>query len=233
MKRNLMRLVVPLGLFGVVAVVQAADHIDSNSVQADPTADITDVYAWMSSDASKLNLVLNVAPFATSTSAFSDAVQYAFHIQSSASYGGTPSAESLIICEFDAAGVIECWGGGSYVTGDPSDTAGITSDDGVLKVFAGLRDDPFFFNLDGFNETVAIVVDAASALTFDEDGCPTIDEPTSDVLVTQLQSDADDEPATDDLAGSNVLSLVVQIDKTAVNSDGPILSVWGSTHMKN
>ena len=37
----------------------AADHIDGPSAQIDPAADISDLFAWMNTDASRLNLVAN------------------------------------------------------------------------------------------------------------------------------------------------------------------------------
>ena len=51
----------------------AADHIDGPSAQIDPAADISDVFAWMSADASRLNLIANVFYSAGPTSAFSPA----------------------------------------------------------------------------------------------------------------------------------------------------------------
>ena len=41
------------------AVSYAADHIDSPATVAEPTADITDLYAWMTPDAQKLNIIMN------------------------------------------------------------------------------------------------------------------------------------------------------------------------------
>ena len=53
----------------------AADHQDGPAATADPAADITDIFAWMSSDASKVNLVMDVFPFATGTPLFSNTIQ--------------------------------------------------------------------------------------------------------------------------------------------------------------
>ena len=114
----------------------AADHIDGPSAQIDPAADISDVFAWMSADASRLNLIANVFYSAGPTSAFSPAVQYAFHIESGTEYGAV-SDEATVICQFYDTDRIECWAGDEYVEGDPSDPAGITSSSGRLRVFAG------------------------------------------------------------------------------------------------
>lgn len=206
----------------------AADHIDGPSAQIDPAADISDVFAWMNADASRLNLVANVFYSAGPTAAFSPALQYAFHIGSGAAFGDVAD-EALVLCQFYDTDRIECWAGDDYVTGDPSDPAGLVSESGGLRVFAGLRDDPFFMEFDGFNETVATVVAAAPSLSF-VDGCPTLDSETQGALVAQLQSNAEGAPASDTFAGSNVLSLVVQVDPAVLNLNGPVLAVWASTH---
>lgn len=214
---------------------RAADHLDSPVVQmaANSNADINDLYAWMSDDASKLNLVMTVEPFATSGAMFSDAVQYVFHVHSASAYGAADT-ETTIVCTFAADQTVQCWAGDDeYVRGDASATAGISSDSGDLRVFAGLRDDPFFFNLSGFQETVSIVEGAASGLTFDADGCPELDQGTSDALVTQLMTEPGGGDAVDDFAGASVLALVVQVDAELVTPGGPIAGVWASTRAAN
>lgn len=214
----------------VPAISLAADHIDSPAAVADPSGDITDLFAWMSSDASKVNLVLNVSPFAGTDSTFSDALQYVFHVNSSSGYGEAQT-ETLIICQFDSAGVAECWAGAdNYAKGDASGEQGITTSTGAMKVFTGLRNDPFFMEFTGFTNAVSTVVGAAAGLTFDAEGCPALDEPTSSLLVGQLQSGLNGAAATDTFAGANVLSIVVQVDKEVVTPGGSIVSVWASTH---
>lgn len=210
-------------------VASAADHIDGPSVTAEPNADITDLYAWMGEDASKLNVVLNVHHMATDVSAFSPEVQYAVHLNSAASFGAS-STEATMLCQFYTSQKLECWLGDEYVEGDPSDPNGITSASGKVRVFAGLRDDPFFFELAGFRETVKIVQGAAPSLTFDTEGCPLLDQATSQALVSQLQSGPAGAPASNTFGGSSVLSLAFQIDKTLATEGGSVLGVWASTH---
>ncbi len=210
----------------------AADHIDAPSVVADPAADVTDLFAWMTPDANSLNLIMDSVPFAGSDAKFSNAVQYVFHVNSSEAYG-QPQTETLVLCQFDEAQTIECWAGDEYVTGDASSTSGIQSESGRLKVFAGLRNDPFFMEFTGFAETVKAVIAAAPSLIPDMQGCPALDADTSNALVGQLQSGMNGAPASDTFAGTNVLALVIQLDKTVVNTNGPILSVWASTNTAN
>jgi len=227
----------PVTTFAALALTApalAADHRDSPSVIADPSADIADVFAWSSADGKSLNLVMTVGRDVAADFQFSDQVQYVFHTQSAAAFNETQAAEVPIICQFDTNQVASCWAGNTeYVTGDASDTAGITSKSGALRVFAGQRNDPFFFNLDGFNRTVSIVDAAESSLTFDGAGCPTLDEATAATLRDALQSNADGTgPATDTFADSNILAIAVVVNKSLVAGGGPILSVWGSTNAR-
>jgi len=214
--------------------LMAADHIDAPGATAEPTADITDLYAWMTPDAANVNLVLDVFPLAGADAAFSTDVVYVFHLNSSGAYGD-PQTETQILCQFYTATNIECWGGGEYVEGDATAEAGISSASGAMKVFAGKRNDPFFMEFEGFTETTSIVKDAVAnnALTFDADGCPLLDNATGTALRNQLQSGAMGAPASDFFAGADVMSIVIQIDKSVVTSGGPLLGVWASTHQAN
>jgi hypothetical protein len=155
---------------------QAADHQDGTTtgglaLALDPTADINDVFAWMTADATKVNLAMSLFPGATTTTRFSDAVKYVFHTASVSSYLGAAVSRD-IICTFTSATpqVASCWltdpadpTGASvkaFVTGDASATAGIMNSDGSVRVFAGPRQDPFFFNLAGFKNATATVAAA-------------------------------------------------------------------------
>ncbi len=228
------QLMAALGFIAIAAFASsalAADHADGPAASADPSADITDVFAWMSPDANKLYLVMDLVRNATAASKFSDSVQYVFHTTSRAKFGDPPSAEVDVICTFNTAQQVQCWAGtATYVTGTAGSTAGITSSDGKMRVFTGLRDDPFFFNLAGFKETAKDVADAASGLSFDPAGCPQLDAATATALVTQLQTAPGGGPAIDNFAHFNVLSIAIALDKSVVTKNGPIVAVWGSTN---
>lgn len=222
-----------VGVFAAIAAAsatRAADHVDGPAASADPSADITDVFAWMSADASKVYLVMDLVRNASPSSKFSDSVQYVFHTRSSASFGGAAAPEIDVICTFDTAQVVQCWAGDdAYVTGDAGGIDGITSSDGKLRVFTGLRNDPFFFNLQGFRETARTVTAAAGGLTFDAAGCPAVDAATSAVLVDKLQHAPDGSAAVDNFADFNVLAIVVVVDKSILDGGGPIVAVSAST----
>jgi hypothetical protein len=222
-----------LSVLSAASWAMAADHIDAPGAIADPTADITDLYSW--TDQGNVVFALNVTPFAKAGMAkFSDKVQYVIHTESSMSFG-KPGEKVDIIVTFDAAQKASVWiGDTDYVSGDASDaTKGLTSANGKFKVFTGLRDDPFFFNLAGFQETVKAVDDAVAAnlLTFDPAGCPALSAMTSTGLVTQLKSAKGGGPAVDTFAGQNVLSIVLSVDKKLLTAGGPIMAAWASTNV--
>jgi hypothetical protein len=236
--RKVLLAVLAIGLAGGGA--RAADHLDGPQASADPAADITDLFGWMTADKTKVNLAMDLFPKAAAGAKFSTAVKYAFHLNTKPAFGGAATPLS-IICTFDAAQKISCWlqkSGATidYVNGDASATAGISSANGKLKVFAGLRDDPFFFNIDGFHHAAATVHALATGgtLTLDSAGCPTnLTAQQSATLVSQLKSNAAGTgPGVDNFKGLNVMAIVIQVDAQTVTSNGsnPIIGLWASTN---
>ena len=150
-------------------------------------------------------------------------------------------ANQDILCTFDSGSPqrVSCWAGDEYLHGDASSTGGIASASGKLRVFAGLRDDPFFFNLDGFKHVAATVHGAATSGGLpapDSAGCYDLGDPaasgtTANTLVQFLTHAADGtSPAVNHFHGLNVLELAVQVDLAIVNQGGPVVSVWASTN---
>jgi hypothetical protein len=208
----------------------AADHTDSPTLASNPMADITDVYAWMTG--SNLNLVMDVSPRDDGTHAFSPAVVYVFHLTSKSGIGigVTDGTETRVLCKFDTNTSVQCWvTSGSttkdYVAGDPSNTAGVTSILGKVKVFAGRRSDPFFFNATSFAAAVTTFLGQATGAP-DGAGCPKLITPGQAGAVRSAWTTGSDEFAT-----SSVMALVIQLDKSLVNTAGnTAVAVWGSTH---
>lgn len=232
---------------------RAADHRDGNTALADATTDITDVYAFMSADGTKVELIMDIQGANTGAVAatkFSNAALYVLHFSSAAAYNpAAPTVDSAtLICSFDTSATqqFQCWGPGTeYVTGATGVAAGVTSSSGKMKVFAGLRDNPFHFNIRGFKATTATVVATPStAFATVVAGCPTFTDPTvPGKLVAELQSDGNGGTASDDFApggasppqtgvvtNGNVLSIAIELDKTLLATTGSIVSVWGSTN---
>jgi hypothetical protein len=238
---------------------RAADHADGPSATQslmDLSGDITDVYAF--TDASNVNLIMDVGTNSTSSSKFSNVTQYVFHVNGVTGLSDMSPFSTDIICTFDASQKVSCWvqqGGKTvdYINGDASPTAGLTASSSKLKVFAGVRNDPFFFNIQGFRKVTGFVGQNLNALMpiLSKSGCPQLDSAGSPVsssaVRTLLKSQSDGTtPGVDDFAkggtaaapfgiatlSGNVLSLVVAIPKTTLNNNGakPILGVWASTH---
>jgi uncharacterized protein DUF4331 len=208
---------------------QAAERAAATPA-ASPMADITDVYAWMAG--SNLNLVMDVSPQDDGTNAFGPAVQYVFHLTSKPGLGLTSAGgtETQVICRFASNTSVQCWVATAgttkdYVTGDPSNTAGVTSPTGKVKIFAGRRSDPAFFNRSGFSAAIAMY-QALNTGQPDAAGCPIgLQAGQGSGLRTALAT------GSDSLATANVMAIVVQIDKSLVNTDGnSTVAVWASTH---
>lgn len=215
----------------------AADHLDGASVKQDPSTDINDVYSWMSTDKSKVYLAMTVFPNADKTTAkFSTAAYYVFHTTSRTGTGAATPTD--VVCGFDATQKVSCWVGSAtnFVSGDASNTAGISSTDGKIKVFAGVRKDHFFFNLDGYNQVRTNVKAnvATVAAAFNANGCPTGAGVAATLTAqqTQLGKSPTGGTATDFFANFNTLAIVLEVDTALLTPGGSVLSVYGATHRK-
>ena len=132
----------------------ASDHQEAPTATAQLAADIGDYYAWH--DENTLNLILTFGTFNAPgmPAIYSADTLYGFHFDTSVPSDGI--AESNLYARFAQ---------------DPSGNWGVQvfDESGVLfesatqtvteneqgKVWAGLSDDPFFFDLTGFNNTVS------------------------------------------------------------------------------
>lgn len=146
--------------------VSAADHLDAPKTKANLPGDITDVYAWHTGDG-KVVAVINVAGFTEvgAPAMYSSGVLYGIHVDNDGD--NEPDHDTWIRFGQNGAGE---WG--VQVTGLPGSADPLvgpveTVIEGQLglRVWAGLRDDPFFFDLDGFNSTLmtgTLMFDAAN-----------------------------------------------------------------------
>lgn len=139
-----------------------SDHASGPRAFADPVVDITDMYAFPSPRRpGTLVLVLNVFPFAGISALFSDAVEYRFRLRSisvALSEVGplfaVAETEHTIACRFEVPvkrddGLLEQEGvctasSGHTVRFLVNDERGVQGES--LRVFAGVRMDPFFFD---------------------------------------------------------------------------------------
>jgi hypothetical protein len=206
----------------------AADHLDTPSVIADPRADIGDLFAWTSYDGRRLNLVMTIVGHT-----FSDQLEYVFHIDSGKRFGET-TATTDVVCRIASASNVLCKVGNADVaSGDAGNPKGLQGRNKHLRVFAGLRDDPFYNNVKGTREAYAVAADAMmGSAKSDAAGCPLFSDATSrSILETWRHTGGG--PAKNFLAGWTPASLVVSVDLEVVNRGGTMLGVWATTLQGN
>lgn len=198
-------------------IIFAADHIDSPTVTNQPT-DITDLYVFQAQDPNNLVFVANtqglLSPGSTSAAKFDENTIIEFNIDNN-----NDNIEDLVIqCKYDAGlNSMQIYGPiapsekgtRSKLEGSVTSSAIVTAYGASptigtvngIKVFAGPRDDPFFFDLNQYKKIIA-----GTASSFNN-------------------------PGTDTFAGTNVLSIVVEVPKTMLASTGKI-NVWLETKKK-
>ena len=211
------KILLGLALTGILAITLiAADHIDAPAV-AGGKSDITDFYVFQGANTDNMVFVANVqgliTPGASASASFDENVMVEFNIDNNGD-----NVEDLVIQAVPKNGVMYFFGpvapgtpgtssmvktesplGSISITPYGSDAI-ITSNNGA-KMFAGLRDDPFFFD---FGQYSAII--AGTATSFNN-------------------------PGTDTFAGSNVMSIVVEVPKATLGGSGT-LNTWVETKKK-
>jgi hypothetical protein len=191
----------------------ASDHIDAPAVK-NQTTDITDLYVFNGSDTNNLVFIGNtqglLAPTATAAAAFDSNTLIQFNIDNNGD-----NVEDLVIQAVYSNGMMNFYGPvkpsliglrgklegpvttSVAVTAYGASPTTATSSSGI-KVFAGPRDDPFFFDL---NQYHAILGGKATGFN---------------------------NPGSDTFAGTNVMSIVIEVPKTLLSSTGKI-NVWLTT----
>lgn len=212
-----------LGIALIGGIIYAADHIDAPAVTgAGSTSlgnDITDVYAFQSpADNSKMVFVINsqglLSPSASATASFPSNIMYEMNIDNTGD-----NVEDLVIQFLMQNGKVRAYGpvapgtpgtSSTVKTNGPVTETTVTSygsaavigtNTNGIRVFAGPRDDPFFFDLVRFKEVIAGTQPGFRS------------------------------PGIDTFAGTNIMSLVIEVPKTLLGS-AATLNVWAETKMK-
>jgi hypothetical protein len=211
------KILLGLALTGILAITLiAADHIDAPAV-ASGKSDITDFYVFQGANTDNMVFVANVqgliSPGNSSSATFDENVMVEFNIDNNGD-----NVEDLVIQAIPRNGVMFFFGPvapgtagtssmvktenflGSISITPYGSEAIITSNNGA-KMFAGLRDDPFFFD---FGQYSAIIGGTATSFN---------------------------NPGTDTFAGSNVMSIVVEVPKSTLGGTGT-LNTWVETKKK-
>jgi hypothetical protein len=189
------------------AYLIAADHADAPAVTG-KTSDITDVYAFQSpTTASNMVLVVNIqgllAPSATAAAKFDAETMVEINIDNSTV---KDNIEDLVIQTTFENGKVQVYGPAKpiqtglkstlinasskvegAITAYGAASPSITESNGI-KVFAGPRDDPFFFDLGQFKKILA-----TTATGFNN-------------------------PGTDTFANTNVMSIVIELPKSVLGT---------------
>lgn len=198
-----------VAIIGLIAI--AADHIDAPDAQG-TTADITDFYAFQGEDTSNLVFVANVqgllSPSATASASFDENVMVEFNIDTN-----NDTVEDFVIQAIPRDGKMYFFGPFTpSITGlnstinenatmgevaiTPYNSTAITNTNSSgMQFFAGPRDDPFFMDFARYGEIIA-----GNASGFNN-------------------------PGTDTFAGTNVLSIVVEVPKSMIGTSGTI-NTW-------
>jgi len=190
----------------------AADHVEAPTATADPAADIADVFLFRSADKLVAAVTFSGAPAPRTrvdgaTGRFDRNLLYSFHIDRDRD----ALADHSIHARFgqDSTGA---WGvelenvpgaGARYLFGPVEQV--VTAPNG-LRFYAGLRDDPFFFDAQGFNATLA---------SFGDDSAP-----DGQVLITNTR---------DSFANRNVTVIVFEMDLAAATAGSPEIYFWGTS----
>ena len=215
-KKNLLLTALAL-LATAVGIVWAADHIDAPAVTS-TTSDITDYYAFQSPEnPDNMVFVANLRglmdPAATANASFDEQVMVEFNIDNTGD-----AVEDLVIQATFRDGKVQVYGpvmpmetglisqvepDGGRVEAEITqyNESAITGAGKGMKVFAGPRDDPFFFDFAQYSEIIA-----GNATSFND-------------------------PGSDTFAGTNVLSVVVEVPKSMLGS-AATLNTWVESKRK-
>lgn len=188
----------------------AADHIDAPGSTADPAADITDLYVWQRNGTAAdgtIVVVLNIdgLRMPADLPMYDPDVLYTINID----VDEDQVADRQIFVRFgeDSVGNV-----GVQLRGVPGNGEVVGAVNTIIpiaggQVFVGPREDPFFFDFDGFSATAARVaagVDNADDLMFDS--------------------------TNDTFAGSNVTSIVIEFNAdVALGTTDTTAAFWATT----
>ncbi len=146
--------------------VFSADHREAPATRADNPADIADVYAWHDAHADRLVTIVNVAGLqdvpGRQSPTFDEGILYVVNIDNDGDYVPDTSIEIRFVRNLRGRWrmlVQDLPGAPSLFLAPTGHRVCVNS---ATRVYAGLRDDPFFFDFEGFVQTLQ-----TAALSFD------------------------------------------------------------------
>ena len=217
--------------FALARNSRASDHQDTPEVELSSRMDINDVYAFPGASADRIALVLTtsspITPAQSSNAAFDPNLLYQLKIDNTGdgvedkvlqiTFSGTGTNQQVTVRGPVAPAQTGTMN--TVVTSGPSMTGATNSNLGSasgIQAFAGIRDDPFFLDLEQFFRIVPDRKPVSGPLS------QLPDQPTASSFRAQGQ-------AVDYLRGINTLAIVLEMP-TAMLTDGgnKKIGVWGT-----
>lgn len=232
--RRLMYGALTLAIAISAATLFASDHQDTPEVELSPRMDINDIYAFPGASADRIVLVMTtsspITPAQSATASFDPNLLYQLKIDNT----GDGVEDRVIQFTFSGNGAsqqVQVRGPAvplttgminSVVNAAPSLTGTLNTTLGAptgMQVFVGLRDDPFFLDLEQF---FRIVPDRAP-----------VQGPLSKIG-PQQEATSFRNPGIDFLRGINTLAIVVELPTQMLlgsnaGATDPALGIWATT----
>jgi hypothetical protein len=220
------------GVVGVRHLAFASDHQDTADVELNPSQDMTDFYAFPGATSDRIALVLNswpvITPAQAATVSFDPNLLYQIKVDNT----GDAVEDKVIQITFTGTGAaqqVQVRGpmtppvlGAMNNTVSPSDPVvtgpinSVLGTAGGIQVYAGVRDDPFFIDLEQFFRILPDRKPVTGTLA----ALPSTQSATAFRPVGQ---------AVDFLAGFNVLSIVIEMPTATLTAGGTAkLGLWGT-----
>jgi len=222
--------------------VRASDHRDSPTADANAEGDITDVFAFLDpNDATQLVLIMNVNPFSVpaekSSYRFSTQFLYQFKIANDRDF----DADRVIQAVFEDVPTTTCASGqmikvfgvarpdsaadhDRLLNAQPSvqGCTDITLQQGHMKVFSGLRDDPFVTDVGQLMRILSNTQDLFRSFPGFALG-----------PLRGRAARADNTSGVDGFGGFNVTSIAIELPKNSVRGSGilgtpGLVGIWGT-----
>ena len=240
-RRGLTRALLAIGVtasIGIAGVMLASDHMDTPEVELNPRMDINDVYAFPAGNGTSTDRVALVmttsSPIVGQNASFDPGLLYQLKIDNT----GDAKEDLVFQITFDEGtdasqrysvvgpiapatsgtpangGVINTLSPGDGISGNVGSTSGSATG---VQVFAGLRTDPFFIDLEQFFKIV-----------------PDRRPSTGPLSVPQTQQATSFRNPGVDLLGSlsaNTLAIVIEVPKSALVTSAAAdakFGVWGT-----
>src|SRR5215207_1223309 len=209
--------------------LRASDHQDTPEVELSPRMDINDVYAFPGGGDDRIALVMTtsspITPGNSATASFDPNLLYQIKVDNT----GDAVEDLVLQVTFEGTGAAQRvhvrgpvkpseTGVRSTLVASGEETVGATNAvvgaSPGIQVFAGLRDDPFFLDLEQFFRIIP-------------DRRPVSGELSR--LPDQPSAGAFRNPGIDYLRGLNTLAIVIELPKARLTAGGGTrLGVWGT-----